>query len=402
MARKRALSVREVDAIKEIGVHWVAPSLYMQVRPQGTRSWLFRWSVNGENHWAGLGACRDVSLSKARDEADRRRLAVHSGADPSPPRQAPQRATKPAVPTFGEAAKAYITSHEAGWRNEKHRAQWHQTIRDYANPRIGKKPIDEISVDDIIAILRPIWTDKPETASRLRGRLERILGWAIAMGHRSDANPAGLEIVRHLLPPIGKVRRIEHHAAVPWPEVPALVAKLLQRDSVSAKALTFTILTAARTGEMIGARWDEIDLDARIWTIPAERTKSEREHRVPLSDAAVAVLESMDGERSDLVFEGSRPGRPLSNMAMLQLLRTIRSDGVTVHGFRSSFRDWCGEQGVPREVAEAALAHVVQNKAEAAYARSDLLERRRPLMDEWARHCTSGHAQALHFDLSKT
>ena len=297
------------------------------------------------------------------------------------------------MPTFGEAAKAYIASHEAGWRNEKHRAQWHQTIRDYANPRIGKKPIDEVTVDDIIAILKPIWTDKPETASRLRGRLERIIGWAIAMGHRSDASPAGMEIVRHLLPPIGKVRRVEHHVAVPWAEVPALVAELQKRESVSAKSLTFTILTAVRTGEVIGARWDEIDLSARTWTIPAERTKAGREHRVPLSDAAVAVLESVDGDRNGYVFPGPKLGRPLSNMAMLQLLRKMRGDGSTVHGFRSSFRDWCGERGVPREVAEAALAHVVQNKAEAAYARSDLLERRRSLMEEWARHCTSGVAK---------
>jgi len=249
--------------------------------------------------------------------------------------------------------------------------------------------MDEITVDDIIDILKPIWTTKPETASRLRGRLERIIGWAIAMGHRSDANPADREIIRHLLPPIGKVRRIEHHAALPWPEVPALCTELRARDSVSAKALMFTILTAARTGEVIGVSWEEIDLTTRTWVIPETRTKAGREHRVPLSEAAISVLESLAGYRSGLVFQGSKPDRPLSNMAMLQLVRKIRGDRVTVHGFRSSFRDWCGERGVDRELAEAALAHVVQNKAEAAYARSDLLERRRPLMEEWARHCTS-------------
>jgi integrase len=391
MSQHRALTAAQVSALTADGVHWVAPSLYMQIRAaQGTRSWLFRYSRAGENQWMGLGAVADKSLTEARDEAAVLRVQVRKGGDPMAEREQVAIAAKPRTkaPTFADCADKYIEAHRAGWKNEKHIEQWESTLRTYAGPVIGKKPVDQIVVEDVLKILKPIWSTKPETASRLRGRIEKVLGWATAMKFRTGDNPAAWNgALSHLLPAISKVQRIEHHKAVPYAEVPALMKQLISNDSISAKALVFTILTGARTGETIGATWNEIDLDNKLWTIPAERMKAGREHRVPLSQRAVDLLKKLPRDTKH-VFPNPRTGRALSNLAMLMLLRGLREDGATVHGFRSSFSTWAREQtDYPREIVEACLAHASGDAVELAYLRTDFLDKRRELMEAWAKFC---------------
>jgi integrase len=283
-------------------------------------------------------------------------------------------------------AERYIEAHSPGWKNDKHIAQWESTIRMYVNPVIGKLPVDKVGVDHVMKVLEPIWTEKPETASRLRGRIEKVLGWATAMKHRSGDNPAAWDgALSHLLPPLSKVRKIEHHKAMDYREVPKLVSDLLANGSESAKALAFTILTAARTGETIGAVPAEIDVKGKLWVLPAARMKAGREHRVPLSDAAMALVPAGSGR---ICSRGMKPGRPLSNMAMLMLLRDLRGEGFTVHGFRSAFSTWAREcTDYPREIVEACLAHASGDAVELAYRRTDFLDKRRALMEEWAGFC---------------
>jgi integrase len=393
MASRRALTASQVSALKEHGVHWIAPSLYLQIRPQGTRSWLFRYSRDGENQWMGLGALADKPLGEARDEAAELRAKIRRGADPFGEKQIKQESkpTKSKVPTFAECADQYIEAHRAGWKNEKHADQWPSTIRMYANPVVGKLPVDKITVDHVLKILKPIWTEKPETASRLRGRIEKILGWAAAMGHRAGDNPAAWKggALSHLLPPISKVQTIVHHPAVPYDEVPALMATLMRNDSISAKALVFTILTAARTSETTRATWDEIDLEQKLWVVPGKRMKAGREHRVPLSEPVVTLLKGLSRE-GRYIFPGRIPKIGLSNMAMLQLLRGLRDDGATVHGFRSSFSTWAREgTDSPKEIIESSLSHLSGDAVELAYRRTDFIDKRRALMDEWAGFCVS-------------
>jgi integrase len=385
---KRALTATQVDALEKHGVHWIAPSLYMQIRPQGTRSWLFRYGRDGQNQWLGLGSVADKPLRDARDEAAELRARVRRGIDPLAERgQGAPSVKKPKVPTFAECAERYIEDHRPGWKNEKHIEQWESTIRTYANPMIGKMAIDKITVDDVLKVLKPIWTEKPETASRLRGRIEKILGWATAMKYRSGDNPAAWDgALGHLLPPIAKVQKIEHHKAMVYKDVPALMAELMQMDSESAKALAFTILTVARTGETIGATPQEIDKEQKLWVVPPDRMKAGREHRVPLTDAAVGLLSDLCGS---YLFSGAIEGKPLSNMAMLMLLRDLRGNGYTVHGFRSAFSTWAREQtDYPREIVEACLAHASGDAVELAYRRTDFLDKRRALMEEWAGFCS--------------
>lgn len=389
MAR-RALSATQVTALHDLGTHWVDRNLYLQIKPRGARSFLYRYEREGKTTWIGLGAASRVSLSKAREEADRMRVRMGDGFDPVVEKAAVKEATtlKVKQPSFAECADRYIKDHRDGWKSDKHAEQWPSTIRMYVNPVVGKKAVDQITVEDVLKVLKPIWSSKPETATRVRGRVEKILGWAEAMGYRSGTNPAQLRggALEHLLPPIGKVQKVEHHKAVPYAELPKLMKELRQNDSTSAKALRFTILTAARTSEVREATWDEIDLEQKVWTIPSERMKAGREHRVPLSSAAIDLLNSLP-RSSRFIFPGPT-GRGLSNMAMLQLLRSVRDDGATVHGFRSSFRDWAAEQtDVPREVVEACLAHAVGDGAELAYKRTDFLEKRRALMQVWAGWC---------------
>jgi integrase len=393
LAQARALTATQVNALTREGVHWVAPSLYLQVRGHGTRSWLFRYHRNGKNQWMGLGSTEEKSLSDARDEAAMLRVKVKRGEDPIASKrevQAQRRIEmKPKVPTFAECAEKYIAAHKSGWKNEKHAQQWPSTIRMYVNPFIGKLPVDQITVEDVLKALKPIWTSKPETASRVRGRIEQILGWAAAMGYRSGDNPAQWKggALPHLLPAIGKIAKVEHRKAVPYKEVPKLMAELRRNASTSARALMFTILTGARTSETREATHAEIDRTTKVWTIPAGRMKAGREHRVPLTDGALKLITS-DASHSKYLFP-SPMGYALSNMAMLQLLRSLRNDGSTVHGFRSSFRDWAAEQtDFPREVVEACLAHAMGDAAELAYKRTDFLEKRREVMTAWARYCS--------------
>ena len=292
---------------------------------------------------------------------------------------------------FEECAERYMAAHRAGWRNEKHKAQWSSTLTAYVYPVLGAVPVDAVDVGLVMKAIEPIWAAKPETASRVRGRIEAVLDWAAARGYRASENPARWRgHLDKLLPKKTKVRRVEHHAALPYPELPAFVAELRQQEGFAALALELAILTAARTGEVIGARWEEFNLAERLWAIPAERMKAEREHRVPLPGPALAILEQMAAIRqNEFVFAGERSGRPISNMAMLMLLRRMGRDDLTTHGFRSTFRDWAAERtNFPAEVAEMALAHAVSDKVEAAYRRGDLFEKRRQLAEAWGRFCT--------------
>ena len=293
-------------------------------------------------------------------------------------------------------AELYVADHEAAWRNAKHRAQWRSTIATYAFPAFGDQPVAAVDTGDVMKALGPIWRAKPETAGRLRGRIEAVLDYATAREWRRGENPARWRgHLSKLLPARGKIARVQHHAALPWKEAGAFMAALRAEQGVAARALEFVVLTAARTGEALGARWAELDMDGRVWTVPAGRMKAQKEHRVPLSDPAMALLMRMAEFRpadanDDYVFPGQRKGKPLSDMALTMLLRRMGRADLTVHGFRSTFRDWCAEAtSHPREVAEAALAHTVKDKVEAAYRRSDLFEKRARLMDEWADWC--GH-----------
>ena len=354
----------------------------MAVAPTGAKKWVLRFLWQGKAREMGLGSYPEVSLAEAREKAIAGRRLARSGADPIAERRKDR-----GIPTFGELADEIAGQLAEGFRNEKHRAQWKMTLTVYAGP-LRAKPVDKIETTDVLAVLRPIWQEKPETASRLRGRIERVLNAAKAKGLRSGENPAAWRgHLENLLPKRQKLTR-GHHAAMPYADVPAFVARLREREAVAALALEFSILTAARSGEVLGARWSEVDLDARVWTIPAKRMKAGREHRVPLSESALAVLEKFGEARvSEFIFPGQGAGRPLSEMALRRMLGLV-ADVVTVHGFRSSFRDWAGnETHFPRELAEAALAHVVGDKAEQAYRRSDALEKRRALMEAWAQWC---------------
>lgn len=387
MARIKKLSARTVATLTRPGWHGDGAGLYLRISGDGRRRWVFRWARGGRVKEMGLGPASTVSLAQARERADAARRDLAGGRDPIEARDAAKK-PPPGKPTFGEVADALIAAKESEWRNPKHRAQWRMTLETYAAP-LRSKPVDEIGTEAVLAVLKPLWLEKPETAARLRGRIEAVLDAARAQGHRTGENPARWRgHLSHLLPKRGKLTR-GHHAAMAYRDVPAFIAALRGREAIAALALEFCILTAGRSGEALGARWSEVDLDAKVWTLPAARMKAAREHRVPLSERALAILARLAGARTgEFVFPGQRDGKPLSNMAMGMALRRMKLDGATVHGFRSAFRDWAGnETHFPREVAEAALAHVIGDKAEQAYRRSDALEKRRALMTAWANYC---------------
>jgi integrase len=336
----------------------------------------------------GLGPLHSIGLPEAREKAAAQRTALLDGLDPIEAREEGNRrkaleAAK--AVTFAHCAASYIESHKAGWRNEKHAEQWTKTIETYAEPTIGPLPVQAVDTGLVLKILEPIWSKKSETASRLRGRIENILDWAKARGYRSGENPARWKgHLNQLLPMLSKKHRVTHHKAMPFPEVGTFVSNLRALSYVSARCLEFTILTAARTNEAIKAKPEEFDLTNATWTIPASRMKAKREHRVPLSPRAVEIVREMLRLEQDYVFPSTRIGKPLSNMAMLNLLDRMEVK-VTVHGFRSSFRDWAAERtAYSHEVCELALAHTISNAAEAAYRRGDLFEKRRKLMEGWA------------------
>jgi integrase len=344
----------------------------------------------------GLGSADLFTLAEARDKALAARRIVAEGIDPIETRRAAHmaaRADAAKAMTFKQCAEAYIRSHQAGWRNAKHGAQWTASLQNYVYPVFGDLPVQAIDVALVMKAIEPIWAVKPETAGRVRGRIEAALGWATTRGYRPPGeNPARWRgHLENLLPARSKVRRVTHYAALPYTDLATFMAALRRQDGIPARALEFCILTAARTNEVIGARWDEIDLAQRLWTVPPERMKQGREHRVPLSDPALVVVNAMAGIRQgDFIFPGGRAGAKLSNMSMLMLLRRMGRDDVTAHGFRSTFRDWAAEStSYPAEVAEMALAHRVGTAVEQAYRRSDLFDRRRRLMDEWAKFCAA-------------
>ena len=292
--------------------------------------------------------------------------------------------------TFDKCAEKYIAAHESGWRSEKHGAQWRSTVKTYVSPVLGGLPVQAIDVGLVMKVLEPIWTSKTETASRVRGRVEAVIDWATTRGYRTGDNPARWRgHLENLLPHRSKVQKVVHHAALPYAEVADFVRELRAQEGTAGDALEFSILTAARTAEAIGARWDEVDLAKKIWVIPGERTKPGREHRVPLSSSAMRLLVRLNKNRDgEYIFAGAKVGRPLSNMAMLALRTRMNRSEITVHGFRSTFRDWASEQAnFPNEVAEMALGHAVGDKVEAAYRRGDLFDKRRQLMDAWSRYC---------------
>ena len=404
--------------------------LYLQVARGGTKSWLFRYTLAGRAREMGMGSAGEppagVSLASARDAAAAARGLLRDGCDPIQHREAEQERrvaeqAKAAAHTFKVVAETMMDSREKGWRNEKHRQQWRNTLATYAYPVFGKRPVSGITTDDVLKVLRPIWNEKPETASRVRGRIERVLAYAKAMKLREGENPAVWR--GHLSEALASPRRIAgktpgHHAALPWQQAPLFMVALRQRTAPAARALELAILTAARASEVLGARWREIDLDAGLWTVPAERMKATREHRVPLSPAAIAVLRAVQplftGADSH-VFPGRRRGDGLSQMALLMLLRRMNpatvdqpapwrdastGEAITAHGFRSTFRDWCGEaSGHATDLAEAALAHVIRDKTEAAYARGDLYAKRTILMGDWADFCGAPPAKVLPLPL---
>jgi integrase len=395
------LTALAVDKAKRRGYYGDGGGLFLQVSAAGTKSWVFRFKEAGKLREMGLGATHTIGLAEAREKARGCRRMRLDGIDPTAARKAARsqvRLDAAKAMTFQECAERYIASHKAGWRNPKHAAQWPSTLGAYVYPIFGALPVQAVDVGLVMRALEPIWTTKPETAGRVRGRIESVLDWAAARGYRRGENPARWRgHLENLLPKKSKVRRVEHHAALPYAEIGTFIAELQQQEGVAARALEFAILTAARTGEVIGAKWDEIDFGERLWTVPAERMKAGKEHRVPLSDAALAVLEEMQKIRSaDFVFPGGKSRRPISNMAMAMTLRRLGRGDLTVHGFRSSFRDWAAERtGFPAEVAEMALAHTVSDKVEAAYRRGDLFQKRRQLMEAWTRFCSAPLASAI-------
>ncbi len=386
------------------GRHADGGGLFLLVKPSGRRSWVYRFKLDGRERDIGLGAAigpGSVGLADARAAAAELRRKVKAGVDPLEERVQLQGLAQAAAQeasvrgmTFQAVCESYITAHEPSWRNTKHRAQWRNTLEAYAYPFMGDLPVADVSTSHVVAALEPIWSKKPETASRVRGRIESVLDYAKSREWRSGENPARWRgHISNLLPKRAKVSKVQHHAALPWADIAAFMALLRQREATAAIALEFLILTAARTGEVVGARWSEIDVQRKIWVVPADRMKAGKEHRIPLSAAAVALIDRMEpakrlGGEDSFIFPGGRPRLPLSQMAMLMLLRRMGRTDVTVHGFRSTFRDWCAEStAFPHEMAEIALGHTVGDKVEAAYRRGDMIEKRRRMMNDWAEFC---------------
>ena len=390
---KNKLTARTVQTKKAPGYYSDGGNLYLRITKSLSKTWAFYYKKDGKRVEMGLGSVDVMTLEQARDKADVLRKQLADGIDPLSERQRQaneDKAQRAKFMTFQQCADAYINAHRAGWKNPKHIQQWQNTLSQYAFPVFGDLDVKAIDTGLITKCLEPIWLTKNETAGRVRGRIESILDWATVHEYREGVNPARWRgHLDKLLAKQSKVQKTEHHKALPYAEINGFISQLHQQDGIAAKCLEFTILTAARTGETIGATWDEIDLDAKTWTIPAIRMKAEREHKVPLSADALAIINDMAAVRvNDFVFPGNKNG--LSNMAMLAVLKRMDRADITVHGFRSSFSDWVAEcTAYPSEVREMALAHTIKNLTEAAYRRGDLLEKRSRLMDDWARFCNA-------------
>jgi integrase len=391
--RENRLTARMVEQVKEPGYYGDGAGLVLRVADSGSKVWLYRYKTMGRVREMGLGPIRDVSLAEARDAAREARRLRRTGIDPidaKRERKAVARLDAARMITFAQCAAAYIENHRPSWGNAKHAAQWESTLRTYAYPVFGNLPVAAVDTALVVRVLDPIWSAKPETASRLRGRIEAVLDFAKVRGYRDGENPARWKgHLKEALPAASRLKKVKHHAALPYADIAAFIADLRQRDGDAAAALEFAILTAARTSEVIGTRWPEIDMATAVWTVPAERMKGGVEHRVPLSEQALLVLRRMEAKRvNEVVFSGQTPGRALSNMALLMMLRRMERDDITAHGFRSTFRDWVADcTGVASEIAEACLAHKVAGKVEAAYKRTDFFEKRRDLMRQWGSFC---------------
>jgi integrase len=393
------LSAAQVRAAEKPGLYSDGAGLYLHVGPTGGKSWIYKFMIRGRAREMGLGAIHTIPLGDARKKATENRRLVLDGIDPLDLRSQKQQAAKEAAAreiTFRSCAERYITANKAGWTNLKHSKQWVSTLETYVYPAIGDLSVGAIETAHVTKILQPIWAEKTETASRLRGRIETVLDFAKAHQWRAGDNPARWRgHLENLLPKAAKVRVTSHHAALPWQQIGEFMSILKHQDGVPSLALRFAVLTACRSGEVLGALWGEIDLQAALWTIPADRMKAAKEHRVPLSDEALAVLrEAAKVRQGDFVFPGEKVGKPPSNGVMMALLKRLERPDLTVHGLRSTFRDWCGDNGVASDIAEMALAHAIGSAVEAAYRRGDLLDRRRRLMAAWATHCATTAAPA--------
>ena len=392
--RAALLNARKVETAGP-GIYEDGAGLRLVVKPSGARSFVLRYQLDGKRRDMGLGRWPDVTLARAREKAAAARALKADGIDPLAARK------RDVVTTFQDVAEALIEAKRPGWRNAKHGAQWSSTLATYAYPSIGALDVRKITTADILGILRPIWSTKTETASRLRQRIEAVLDYASATATRTGDNPARWKgHLQALLPAPAKVASVEHHAALPWQDAPAFMVELARREGVAARALAFTILTAARSGEVRGMVWSEVDLNAALWIVPAVRMKGKKEHRVPLTSAALALL-GQQGDPASLVYPGAVISRPLSDMSLTAVLRRMQRGELTVHGFRSTFRDWAGEASAhPREVIEGALAHRLKDKAEAAYARGDMLAKRRVLLADWSSYLAKPAAIVLPIKVS--
>lgn len=395
------LTALEVKAITDPGKHADGKGLYLVVSKSGSKSWMFRYANAGRQREMGLGSLRNVSLADARTKAEAARKQIGDGLDPLAENQRAEDAKRLADAkriTFADAAHQYIESHRSGWKNAKHASQWSNTLRDYVYPVFGNLPVQDVDTALVMrALSQPVgvdgatlWTAKTETAKRVQGRIEAVLNWSTTSGYRAGDNPARWRgHLDTLLPKPTAVRAVAHHPALPFKEIGSFVADLRAMNGSSARALEFLILTACRTSEVLGARWDELDDDSQVWTIPKSRMKAKKEHKVPLSTRAREIVLMMRKQSTgDYIFEGDKPGRPLSSMALLMMLRRMNRGDLTAHGFRSTFRDWASERtNYPREVCEMALAHTVGDAVEAAYRRGDLFAKRRKLMLAWGTEC---------------
>ena len=380
------------------GLYADGGGLYLQITKHGSRSWVFRYKRDGRSRMMGLGSLAVVDLREARELALAARKELHAGIDPLAAR-AGTRAVAVKTISFDGATAAFLDAHSAAWRNAKHVQQWRNTLATYASPILGALPVRDIDTGLVMRVLTPIWQAKPETASRLRGRIEAVLGWAAVHGYRAGDNPARWkDHLQRLLPAKGKLRAVRHYAALPYAELPAFLVQLRQQASLAARCLEFLILMATRTSEVIKATAAEFDLTAKVWSIPASRMKAGREHRIPLAERAIELLGALPPDPAARVF-------PRSQTALLKLIRKrMRRTNITSHGFRSTFRDWAAEHtNYPNHVVEQALAHTIGNAVEAAYRRGDLFDKRRRLMDDWAAYCTSApQAEAMVLPLRRS
>lgn len=398
MARIRVLSALKIKQNLKPGMYADGLGLYLKVRDGNSKSWIFRYRTGGKLRDMGLGPFHTVSLAEAREKAEVCRAMRLKGLDPLDERYQQRKveaiqATE--TITFEKCAEAYIATHRDGWKNGKHAEQWGATLQTYVYPVFKDIPVAAIDDALVLKVLKPIWKEKTETASRIRGRIENILDWARVMKYRTGENPARWRgHLDHLLPKRSRVSAIAHHAALPIDETPAFIQSLQHEQTVVARAFEFCILNATRTNETMGMRWSEYDEKAQLWTVPGGRMKAGRDHRIPLAKRSQLILAEMQDIRTgDFVFPGGVPEKPLSSMAFLMLLRRLGRNDITAHGFRSTFRDWAAERTTfPNEVVEMALAHTIGNKVEAAYRRGDLFEKRRELAEAWAAFCAGSAA----------